>query len=231
MLDEYIRLADALNHLSRGQLNAGHAEAQIRLGHPHHVDGEPLRIALAKIRPDDPDLLPTRWSLLFPRPGRLAGLTGPADLIADALDFEMVVISNQGQAWLGQMIGHGVQWTIRDAQPPHPPVTLNEASPKLLDGIHQAESALASVSLIGSRPIELVKAPVLGACYSKRNQEALDRAYQVHQICQTGIAESHRALSSHSVELAEKQLRELDLLALETISAAVSWPTVFNQVG
>ncbi|MEL4504045.1 hypothetical protein AAEX63_04595 [Luteococcus sp. H138] len=244
MLDVSLRLATTLNRLASGRTNAPDAEQVVRGdGTPHHVvdpDGllgldplraVPLRLALARLEhgrlgsPNPTEGATPVWALLLPRPGRPAGLRGPADFTRAALECESVVLTHDGTlAWLGERVGGGVQWRLARADRPLPPPDPRECARQFSRTVAQAASVLSELDLaVGARPGE-VHAPVLGEGYPSRSQTLLDRAWLVLLAVDAALASQHEVLHSHAVLTRERHLRELADAALDAISAATSWP-------
>lgn len=240
MLDECLRLVTTLNQLSVREVTAAEAEARISAGQPHHVfDADsllgldplaqvPLRQALARLDHGalgGADAGRPVWALLLPRPGRMAGLRGPRAVSAAALAAGAVVMSHDGQlAWLGERVGHGVQWRLARAERPVPPTDPREAAGQFTRQLAQAAQALAGLDLTaGLRPDE-VHAPVLPDTYPRRSQQLLDRAWLVLSAVELALEAQPQVLHSHGVLTRERHLRELADAALDAIGAAASWP-------
>ncbi|MGO4957553.1 hypothetical protein ACTQ49_09840 [Luteococcus sp. Sow4_B9] len=237
MLEVCLNLAIALNQLSGSGTSAARAE-QLVLGdgRPHHVHDPdqllgldplhavPLRQALARI---EHGALPGQpaWALLLPRPGRMAGLRGPAELNAGGLERGAVVCAHDGSlAWLATVVGAGVQWRLVRAERPLPAPDPRETARMLSQVVAGATSALHGFPLLdGSRP-EPGRSVMLGAGYPARSQTLLDRALLLLSAAEAGLAQQHQALHSHAALNSERHLRELAGAALDGVSAAVSWP-------
>lgn len=243
MLETCLRLSCLLNDLSADRLTAAGAEAELQseglahhvhdphevvgLGEPDPIVSVPVRRALARISHRRTGDEPDRWAALYPRPGRLAGLRGPADLVAEALEVGAVVMchtgASAGLAWTGVRVGAGVQWRLWQATPPLPPATVAEARLNLTQ-----EMARATARLSGLEPPEgrrpRTTAPRLSRGASRADQALADLAWTVLVAADTGLAEADRVLTSHAATTRESALLPLVGAALEALTAASAWP-------
>ena len=254
MLSICLRLACELNALSSGLTTPAHAEqALLRLVPAHHVaDSDellgmpehdpvasvPVRMALSRIGVGSPcptssgpsPTEPTRWALLLPGPGRPAGLRGPAEVTAAAMDAGVVVTCHEsprddllGLTWIGHLVGQGVHWRLLRARRPLPPPTPAEASGQLRAAMIHAREVLTDLDdVAGNRPD--VVAPTLGRGHVKGDQSLLDLAWTVLHACDAGLASNHEILTAHGTGTRERALRDLRQVAAEALTAAVSWP-------
>lgn len=241
MLDRGIALAGALNAMTEQtppsrRLGAAQAEQLVRLGgEPHHVHDPggllgldplaqvPLRLALARLAHSPRQ--PQAWALLLPRPGRMAGLRGPAELNRQALACGLLVTSHDGElGWLGRRVGEGVQWQLTRAERPAPPPDPRESARLLGQQMTDAAKVLAELGLVaGDRP-SAEATPRLGEHYPHRSQLLLERAWLLLQAGEQAMAAQGELLHSHAVLVREHQLRALQDAALDAITAAASWP-------
>ncbi|HSN44506.1 MAG TPA: hypothetical protein VLR88_10685, partial [Propionibacteriaceae bacterium] len=239
-----------LNELSGGRCTAPEAEELIRGKHVsgeegpgpstspdpgiHHVadvDGvlgldplhlTPLRIALARV---EARFAGTQWLLLLPRPGRLAGLRGPAEVTTLALEAGAIVVaSDGGPGWIPLQVGPAIQWRVVDVQRPLAPPTPSEASRAFASIVIEAAGGLASLgATAGTRPRS---APLLlPRGYPTMSASLLDRALTVLTAYRAGMDAQSEIVSSFAVLGREGHLRELRDAALDAVSAAASWPS------
>lgn len=239
-LIEGLRLVSVLNAMTGSGLDAPRAEHLLRVaddgepGRAHHVfdpagvlglepeRGTPVRIALGRVANTLPG---ERWSLLLPEPGRLAGLRGPAETNSAALETGVIVVAHSGGlGWLPRPIGPAMQWQLVAAERPLLPPTPSEATRALNEQILDAAKELAGLdSPAGTRPEDAASLS-LGRSYSPVNQKLLDRAMLWREASRAGRAASPQLLHSHGVMVRDEQLRLLDDICRQAISAAASWP-------
>lgn len=242
MLITCLRLTSVLNALASGHLTAPEAEAEIRvLGQPHHVvdpdqvlglqtaQSVPIRSAFARL---DSDGQRASWALAAPRPGRLAGLRGPAVTTAAALQAGAVVIRHTGGvAWVPFLVGPAVQWTLLPADPPLLPAPPATASRALAETVLEVERDLAALGApAGSRPGQRL-GPRLGPAYPYGAQLLLEKALALHEACRYGLQASNQLFSSHEVTQREQHLQRLDGVCLDTICSVASWPVAAQAAG
>ena len=234
MLVDALTLATALNELSGGRCTAPVAEERVRREGIHHVadvDGVlgldplhliPLRIALARV---EARFAGTQWLLLLPRPGRLAGLRGPADVTSLALEAGVIVVAaDGGPGWVPFQVGPAVQWRIVDTARPLTPPTPTEAARTLASVITDAAGGLASLGVAaGTRP--RVERASLPPGYPTGSASLLERALVVLAAARAGLDAQSEVVSSYAVLGREGHLRELQDAALDAVSAAASWPS------
>lgn len=223
-------LATTLNSVAAGLLSAPEAEALIRRdGRPHHVldaegqwgldEGVSVRRILARI-----DGTSTPWALLLPTPGHLAGLRGPASVNLAAIEHGAVVVRHDGgPAFLCDQVGHGVQWTMLQAERPLLPDDPRTAGRSLLSAMNLAAEQLRGGELASRRPT--LQSPQLGKAYPASSQSLLDRAWLVLAAADADVELSGSATTSHRALQLERGLRPLARAARDAISAAVSWPS------
>ena len=239
-LIEGLRLVSVLNALTGDGLDAARAEDALRVadnGDPnraHHVFdpagvlglepqvATPVRIALGRVANQLPG---EHWALLLPQPGRLAGLRGPIATNAAALETGVIVVNHGGGlGWLPRPVGPAMQWELVPAERPLLPATPGEAAQALNEQILAAGRELGRLDApAGNRPDDAASIH-LGAAYSHVNQKLLDRALLWREASRAGIEASPQLLHSHGVLVRDKQLRELDDICRDAISAAASWP-------
>ncbi|SER49315.1 hypothetical protein SAMN05443377_101143 [Propionibacterium cyclohexanicum] len=226
--------------MAAGLISAPQAEYALRTssngtpGRPHHaVDeqellglasdtGSPVRIVLARVAA----VMPTqRWVLLLPRPGRLRGLRGPVPTNRLALECGAIVVARDGGlAWLPRPVGPAMQWQLVAAQRPIPPSTPGEAARALNEQVLDAARELGRLDAPAGRRPEGATSITLGPAYPAANQELLDRALLWREACRAGLDASPASLHSHAVLARETQLRTLEGLCEDAVSAAASWP-------
>lgn len=243
MLITCLRLTSVLNALVSGHFTAPEAEAEIRfLGQPHHVvdphqvlgglqtgQGVPIRSAFARL---DSEGSGTPWALAAPRPGRLAGLRGPAATTAAALQAGAVVIRHTGGiAWVPFPVGPAIQWTLLPAAPPLLPLPPAAAARALAETVLEVERDLAALGApAGSRSGQQT-GPRLGPAYPHGAQLLLEKALALREACQSGLQASGQLFSSHEVTQREQHLHRLDDVCLDTICSVASWPVAAQASG
>lgn len=233
MIADAIRLAATLNDVSLGRVGAATAEAALRPdGTPHHVldregvlgldplSGTPLRLALAAVERSGL----TTWRLSLPRPGRFAGLRGPAELNREAVEVGAAIVDTAGRCWLPYPVGEAMQWTLARANAPLPASQLAEARQLLNHAILTAERALRELGMAAGQRPEPFDNDLLGEFYPRANHTLLTRALALHDACQAGLSSTPDVLTSFGQEVRERELRTLDAACLDAIEAAVSNP-------
>lgn len=234
VLADALNLTTTLNELSAGLCTAPEAEARIRGSRIHHVadlDGvlglDPLhlvglRLALART---ETRFAQTQWLLLLPRPGRLGGLRGPADVTSLALDAGAIVLASDGRlGWIPLAVGPAIQWRLVRAERPMVPPLPREATGAFAAVLAEEGAGLASLGVrAGRRPrIECLALP---AGYPARSASLLERASVVLAAASAGLDAQTEIVTSHSVLGRELHLRRLADAALDAVSAAASWPS------
>lgn len=233
MIADAIRLAATLNDVSLGRVGAATAEAAVRLdGTPHHVldregvlgldplSGTPLRLALAGVERCGL----TSWRLSLPRPGRFAGLRGPAEVNREAVEVGAAIVDTTGRCWLPYPVGEAMQWTLVRANSPLSAPQVAEAAELLNHAIITAERALTDLGMsAGTRPDPTFE-DLLGEFYPRANHTLLARALSLHEASEAGLEATGDVLTAFGADVRERELRTLDLACLDAIEAAVSNP-------
>ena len=227
-----LRLATTLNQMAAGLVTAPEAEHRLRAdGRPHHVTDETgrlgfdadgsvaLRLVLGRLA-----RLQGPWALVVPAEGDLGGLRGPIPTNRRALQHGAIVVHHDGGiGWVGDEVGHGVQWTLLECERPLLPDDPGQAARALSSAITEATDALSGTAVAGRHPRQ--GAPSLGRGYPTMSQTLLERAWLVARASAGGLQDSAAATMSHQVLTRERALRPLGRAARRAISSAVSWPS------
>lgn len=237
---ECLHLTSVLNAMAVGLIGAPQAEYALRIapdgdsGRAHHaVDeegllgldpdaGSPVRIVLARVAAVMPN---QKWVLLLPRPGRLTGLRGPQTTNRLALDCGAIVVARGGGlAWLPRPVGPAMQWQLVAADAPLLPATPGEAARALNEQVLMAAQELGRLDAPAGRRPDDAASISLGPAYPAANQGLLDRALLWRAACRAGLTATAGVVTSHAVLAREAQLRTLQGLCEDAVSAAASWP-------
>lgn len=232
-LSAAVALTAHLNACRHATLSAEVAARSVVGDHAaHHViDGSGL-LGLDPLAANELDsamsaamlLVDSDWMLVTPRPGRLAPLIGPPELIARALDAGAAVVATAGGlAWVPQAVGPAVQWSVLPAQGPGPAPDPAEADRLLREAVLQAGRTLAELpKSTGDRP-EIDPPPVLPAAYGRRAQQTVARAWQLVRTLDAALADGGDLPHVHAIETRRRTLTELRDAADLALCAAVSW--------
>ena len=245
------RLAVLLNGLGAGSTSAAEVEHLVAPA-VHRVDDglnllgqgpQPsLRIAIARLA----RIQAGGWACLLVRPGRLAGLRGPAQLTRDALAQPSspelgavpVVVGHHGQIAIvgvselpeSEALDHdSLTLRILPAERPLSPATPAEASLALSTAMREAASALTELGTVaGSRP-DPADTIRLGSDYPPANQRLLDQSLTVLAIVAAADGAAAELPHSHAVTSRARVLDQLRSAALDGVQSALSWPTTLMR--
>jgi hypothetical protein len=230
-LSSAIALTAHLNACRHSALSVEVAAHAVISGHAaHHVIDEQSLLGLdpfgaselalamaAALRLVDSD-----WFLVTPRPGRLAPLTGPPELTARALDAGAVVVAaTGGVAWVPQLVGPAVQWSIEPANPPLPLSDPAEADRYLRESVLEAGRTLPDLPLGANRRPDIEPPPALPPVYGRRAQQTLARAWPLVHALDTALADD--LPPTHGVQERRQTLSALRDAADTALVTAVSW--------
>lgn len=121
----------------------------------HHLVGlddgtapTPMALGLGRLRASGVDYV----ALALPAAGDPAGLAGPADFNAEAVDAgEAVLLDGAGLGLVPVQVGAGVFWQVRHAAAPPPP-DLGEADRELRSVLREVADALAALDVARWQP-------------------------------------------------------------------------------
>lgn len=195
-------------------------------------DSMPLVLALGRIRAAGAESA----GLALPWPGTSAGLGGPPEFNAAALEAgEAVVLSGAGLGLVPYRAGAGVVWRCLPADR-RQLVDLGEADRTLRGSMAQTASALAVLDVARWRPevadelINLTRRPTYAAPPGTppRAVDLAGRAVQALGIVDLALEDTGGARTAYEIDERERALRPLGDAARAALVAACSpecWPT------
>jgi hypothetical protein len=207
----------------------GHDAAHDVAGLAGEAEPVPLVLALGRFRDA------ASAGLALPAPGDPAGLGGPAELNAAALEVgEAVVLAGADTALVPHRAGAGVVWRCLPARP-RPLVDLGEADRALRAGIARSATALDDLDVARWRP------EIADELMDLRHRTAYDappgtppravelagRALQASGIVELALADDGAATSASEFDARNRALRPLETAARHALVAACSpevWP-------
>ena len=197
----------------------------------HLVDGERLLTALASIRSAGA----TGIGAAFPREGALAGLGGPADFNAAALDAgEAVVALGADTGLVPFRVGPTVEWTAYAAARRQVP-DIGEADRELRATLLTSARALADLDVARWRPevadellnLRHLSIPTSPPGVPAGCAELAARGQQAIGIADLALADDGGALSAAAAAQRRAAIAPLDLAGRRALVAACSpeaWP-------
>lgn len=207
---------------------------------PHEVLDLPsgatttLPLALQELR----GLGAQAFRVVLPVPGEPAGLAGPAELTADALDSGEAVLAVGAPYALVPDVqafgppgdqGHLVTWTCRPANPPTTALTLPEADQLLATALLDAGQTLTRLDVAAWRPevatlLQDVRSGQLGEPlprgFPARAQTVAARSVRVLAVVEFALRDDGGALSSDAANTRRATLTPLERAARHALVAA-----------
>jgi len=205
----------------------------------HHIVGldedsataTPLALGLGPLRTSALDRA-DHVALCLPAPGDPAGLAGPADFNADAVEAGTAVLL--GGADLGlvpQRVGAGVFWRLRRAAAPAPP-DLGEADRGLRAVLREVADTLAALDVgqwdpdVADALLNLRRA---GAAHLPPDMDpkaaaVATTAARCRSIVDLALRTDSAAVTGHEADARAAGLRPLDRAARRALAAACSTP-------
>jgi hypothetical protein len=205
----------------------------------HHVVGldessataTPLALGLGPLRTAVLDRA-DHVALCLPAPGDPAGLAGPADFNAEAVEAGAAVLL--GGADLGlvpQRVGAGVFWQLRQATAPAPP-DLGEADRGLRSVLREVADALAALDVAQWNPevadalLNLRRAggPHLPPDMDVKAVAVATTATRCREIVDLALRTEAATVTGYDTDTRTASLRPLDRAARRALAAACSAP-------
>lgn len=171
----------------------------------------------------------------FPAPGDPAGLRGPRELNAAAIEAgEVALFLGAGTALVPAQVGRAVEWTLLPAER-RPPPDLGEADRALRAGLLTAANALAELDVASWRPEvadelhDLRRAvPLAGPPGTPaRCLDLAGRALHLEAVAELALADDGGAVSASEATARRAALEPLEQAARWALTAACSpdgWP-------
>ncbi|HWJ11474.1 MAG TPA: hypothetical protein VNS46_18995, partial [Nocardioides sp.] len=177
----------------------------------------------------------TGVAAVFPAPGDPAGLRGPRELNAAAIEAgEAVLLLDAGRALVPAQVGRAVEWTLHPAER-RPPLDLGEADRTLRSTLLAAANTLAELDVASWQPEvadelhDLRTAVPLAAPEGvpPRCVALAGRALHLLDVVQLALADDGGALSASEATARRVALEPLERAARHALGAACSpdgWP-------
>jgi hypothetical protein len=214
--DERIRADDAAHHVT---------------GLPDEPDSVTLLLALGALR----RLGTTEFSLALPAPGDPLGLAGPSEFTQAALEAgEAVICEGSGLGLVPLVVGAGVQWCVRPANPAAP-MSFSEASSELMEALQHSIDVLAGLevaqwradvaeALADLRKVGKRKDDGLPPGYAPRADQLAARARTCLFICDLVLEDDGGARTVYEADARNSVLRRLERAARRGLVAACAAP-------
>lgn len=177
----------------------------------------------------------TAMAATFPAPGDPAGLRGPRELNAAAIEAgEAVLLLGAGKALVPAQVGRAVEWTLLPAER-RPPPDLGEADRGLRAALLAAANALAELDVASWRPEvadelhDLRSAVPLPAPVGTpaRCVDLAGRALHLEAVANLALVDDGGAVSAGEAAARRAAIEPLEQAARRALSAACSpdgWP-------
>jgi len=205
----------------------------------HHVVGldegsataTPLALGLGPLRTAVLDRA-DHVALSLPAPGDPAGLAGPADFNADAVEAgAAVLLGGAGLGLVPQQVGAGVFWHVRQAGTPAPP-DLGEADRGLRAVLREVADTLAALDVARWNPdvadalLNLRRAggPDLPPGMDPKAVAVATTAARCRAIVDLALRTDGAAVTGQEADTRTASLRPLDRAARRALAAACSAP-------
>lgn len=171
----------------------------------------------------------------FPAPGDPAGLRGPRELNAAAIEAgEVALLLGAGTALVPAQVGRAVEWTLLPAER-RPPPDLGEADRALRAGLLTAANALAELDVASWRPELADELHDLRAAVPLQAPEGVParcvdlagRAVHLLAVAELALVDDGGALSVSAATARRVALEPLESAARHALGAACSpdgWP-------
>ncbi|QSR26523.1 hypothetical protein CFH99_12905 [Nocardioides aromaticivorans] len=177
----------------------------------------------------------TGVAAVFPVPGDPAGLRGPRELNAAAIDAgEAALLLGAATALVPTQVGRAVEWTVVPAER-RPPLDLGEADRALRSGLLDAANLLADLDVASWQPEVADELHDLRAAVPlpapegvpARAVELAGRAQHLLAVAQLALADDGGAVSSGEAAARRAAIEPLERAARHALGAACSpdgWP-------
>ncbi len=177
----------------------------------------------------------TGVAAVFPVPGDPAGLRGPRELNAAAIDAgEAALLLGGATALVPAQVGRAVEWTVLPAER-RPPLDLGEADRALRSGLLAAANLLADLDVASWQPEVADELHDLRAAVPlpapegvpARAVELAGRALHLLAVAQLALADDGGAVSAGEAAARRAAIEPLERAARHALGAACSpdgWP-------
>lgn len=188
----------------------------------------PLALGLGRLRASAVDHV----ALSLPATGDPAGLAGPADFNAEAVDAgEAVLLGGAGLGLVPSPVGAGVFWQVRRAEAPPPP-DLGEADRGLRAVLREVADTLAALDVARWQPdvadalLNLRRAggPRLPPGMEPRAVALATTAARCRVVVDLARQTEGATVTAHEADARVEGLRPLDRAARRALAAACSAP-------
>jgi hypothetical protein len=194
----------------------------------------PLALGLGRLRARilDQAERPGHVALSLPASGDPAGLAGPADFNADAVEAgEAVLLGGAGLGLIPARVGAGVFWRVRPAAAPPPP-DLGEADRGLRSVLREVADTLAALDLAQWQPdvadallnLRRSGGPHLPPGMDPRAVAVATTASRCRAIVDLARQTEGAAVTGYDADARDAGLRPLDRAARRALAAACSAP-------
>jgi hypothetical protein len=198
------------------------------VGLEDHDAATPLALGLGRLRATPVEHV----ALSLPAPGDPAGLAGPADFNAEAVDAgEAVLLAGADLGLVPTQVGSGVFWQVRRAAAPPPP-DLSEADRGLRAVLREVADTLADLDVVRWQPdvadalLNLRRAggPHLPPGMSPQAASLATTAARCRVIVDLAWQTEGGGVSATEADARAASLRPLDRAARRALAAACSGP-------